>query len=256
MNPLKWKSKFLFKASKWIFVPTDESVATGRLIQKSIQQSWTTPHYFYHLRQGGHVEALHQHINSQFFLRLDISNFFGSINRTRVTRSLKKLVAYEEARDWAHASTIPSPTNRKEKILPFGFVQSQIIASVCLNDSALGIALKNINSDKNFVVTVYVDDIIVSSTSETLLEEAHAALCTACERAGFEFNLTKSEGPANSITAFNVFIGNCDMHITQDRLDRFILQMQDSNSLVQKSAIVSYVNSINEEQANNLQALT
>lgn len=256
MNPLKWKSKFLFKASKWIFVPTEESVITGRKIKKSIQQNWTIPPYFYHLRQGGHVEALRQHINSQFFLRLDISNFFGSINRTRVTRSLKELVSYENARDWAHASTIPSPTNRKEKILPFGFVQSQLIASVCLDDSALGIALKNIYNDINLVVTVYVDDIIVSSQSEQFIHDAYGALHTACHRGGFDFNPTKSQGPAESITAFNVFIANADMHLTQDRLDKFILKMNASESATQKTAIVSYVNSINEEQANNLQDLT
>jgi len=255
MNSIKWKSKFLFKGSKWIFVPTDESVRTGRGIQASIQKRWTTPPFFYHLRKGGHVEALRQHINSEFFLRLDISNFFGSINRSRVTRSLKQLVSYVDARDWAHASTVPLPTNRKNKILPFGFVQSQIIASICLNDSALGIALEKIHKKNDLVVTVYVDDIIVSGSSEHLINEVHQELCDACKRSGFTFNLTKSQGPAQSITAFNVCITNDDMHLTEERLADFIRKINGSESSVQKNAIVAYVGSINIDQASQLKDL-
>ena len=256
MNSIKWKSKFLFKGSKWIFIPTDDSISTGREIQASIQKRWTTPPFFYHLRKGGHVEALRQHINSEFFLRLDISNFFGSINRTRVTRSLKQLVSYVDARNWAHASTVPLPTNRTIKILPFGFVQSQIIASVCLNDSALGIALEKIHNKNDLVVTVYVDDIIVSSSSEHLINEVHQELCIACERSGFTFNLTKSQGPAQSITAFNVFITNNEMHLTEERLADFTRKMNESESSVEKRSIIAYVDSINYDQASQLKDLT
>jgi hypothetical protein len=255
MNLLKWKFKFLFKGSKWIFVPTDESVSTGRKIQRSIQERWTTPPFFYHLRKGGHVEALRQHIKSKFFLRLDIENFFGSINRSRVTRSLKQIVSFEEARDWAHASTVPLPTDLKIKILPFGFVQSQIIASLCLKDSALGIVLEKTHKKKDLVVTVYVDDIIISSPYEYLIHEVHQELCIACKRSGFIFNLTKSEGPAESITAFNVFIANNEMHLTQKRLEEFIAKIIQSESTEQKNAIVSYVGSINTKQANDLRDL-
>jgi predicted DsbA family dithiol-disulfide isomerase len=106
------------------------------------------------------------------------------------------------------------------------------------------------------VVTVYVDGIIVSGSSEHLINEVHQELCDACERSGFTFNLTKSQGPAQSITAFNIFlIANNDMHLTEERLADFIRKMNVSESSVQKNAIVAYVGSINIDQASQLKDL-
>ena len=87
MNP-KWSSKFELKPGKWVFVPTPEAVTTGKKIKKTIEKCWRPPAYFFHLRVGGHVEALRSHLNHDNFLRVDIKDFFGSISRTRVTRCL------------------------------------------------------------------------------------------------------------------------------------------------------------------------
>ncbi|RYF61168.1 MAG: hypothetical protein EOO27_03170, partial [Comamonadaceae bacterium] len=165
----KWASKFELKPGKWVFVPTAESVAEGKKIKKAIEERWTPPPYYFHLRAGGHVEALRMHLKHTCFARIDIQDFFGSINRTRVTRCLTSKFGYAVARAYANASTVPAPKTTRT-IVPFGFVQSQIVAALCLAESALGVYLDRLASDSAIALTVYVDDIIVSCSDAVQLD--------------------------------------------------------------------------------------
>ncbi len=122
----RWISKFQIKPNSWVFVPTEEMIQYGLNLKQSIQKHWTPPDYYYHLRNGGHVKALKIHTESQYFIFLDIKDFFDSINRSRITRCMKKYFGYDKAREIAIGSTVKS---NKKFILPFGFVQSPIIAS-------------------------------------------------------------------------------------------------------------------------------
>jgi hypothetical protein len=132
----KWSTRFELKPGKWIFVPTPEMIAVGKEIKSAIEKRWSPPSYFYHLRRGGHVAALRAHLGNAAFLRLDIQDFFGSIGRSRVARCLKSRFGYETAREWAHVSTVRDPSGAAGSIIPFGFVQSPIVASLCLAESA------------------------------------------------------------------------------------------------------------------------
>jgi hypothetical protein len=112
MNP-KWSSKFELKPGKWVFVPTAQAVLEGKKIKREIEKCWKPPSYYFHLKSGGHVEALRMHRAHENFLRIDIRDFFGSINRTRVTRCLKEKFKYATARSFAHASTVPDPDEER-----------------------------------------------------------------------------------------------------------------------------------------------
>jgi hypothetical protein len=81
-----------------VFVPNRETIQHGLFVKSSIEEKWTSPAFYYHLRDGGHVKALKAHIENQFFIHLDIKDFFGSINRSRVTRCLKGFYSYENSR--------------------------------------------------------------------------------------------------------------------------------------------------------------
>ena len=71
-------------------------------------------------------------------------------------------------------STVVWPNHTpKAYILPYGFVQSVIIASFCLHKSALGRYLNKLGGS-GFKVSVYMDDIIVSTSLP--IEQAEAAL--------------------------------------------------------------------------------
>lgn len=249
---LKWSSKFELKPGRWVFVPTPETVALGKKIKAAIEACWAPPATYYHLRAGGHVEALRSHLGHNSFARMDIQDFFGSINRSRITRCLRPRVGYAKAREWANASTVNDPENPERFIVPFGFVQSQIVASLCLWESALGVCLKKLTANTQCAVSVYVDDIIVSSSVDGLCEQAVSELSTAAERSNFTLSPDKKEGPAVAITAFNIVLANESIQITEDRLKQFIAALEQSTSEHQRAGIVSYVTSVNTVQGEAL----
>ena len=43
------------------------------------------------LQKGGHVAALHAHMENRLFFKIDVQNFYNSIARMRVTRALRAL---------------------------------------------------------------------------------------------------------------------------------------------------------------------
>jgi hypothetical protein len=249
----KWKSRFQLKPGKWVFVPTDESIRLGHEIKSAIENVWLPPENYFHLRSGGHVGAIRSHMPSKFFLRIDIQNFFASINRTRITRCLNKFFSYQKARDWANASTVIAPTGEKRTILPFGFVQSQLISAVCFSESALGRCLAGIHCDKSLRVSVYVDDIIVSSDKKEACGSALEKIRVAADRSRFKLNEEKLEGPSESITVFNVILSNQRIEIQASRMKDFKKTFASTTNEYEKAGILSYVSSINLDQAAELQ---
>lgn len=242
----QWKSRFELKPDAWVFVPTAESIKTGQEIKRAIESRWTPPPNYYHLLAGGHVEALRIHTDNTWFIHLDIKNFFGSINRSRATRCLKSLFGYKRAREIANLSTVIHP-ERAEFILPFGFVQSPIIASICLHKSALGSRLRSLRTD-GFTVSVYMDDLIISSAT---LDGAHKALADIkhhAERSGFQLNSEKEEGPAYKITAFNIDLAASQIAIEPTRLKAFSEALESSSSPHQQLGILGYIKSVNINQ--------
>lgn len=246
----RWNSKFQIKEGTWVFVPTPETIEKGTLIKNLIEDRWTAPEYYFHLRKGGHVQALRKHQANKYFIHLDIQNFFGQINRSRVTRSLKGLNSYATARDIAIESTVRLPeSGTKQYILPFGFVQSPIIASVCLSKSALGRYLHRLNHEKEFSVSVYMDDILVSGNDPNALADQLALIKAASEKSKLPLNAEKQEGPGLCVTAFNIELSQGVLKITPSRLDEFAVAYANSENEHQRDGILNYVLSVNSSQA-------
>jgi hypothetical protein len=245
MTP-KWLSRYEFKQHKWIFVPTPESVVEGTKIKSELTKRWSIPSFYFHLRNGGHVGALREHLDNKYFLRVDIQNFFSSISRGRVTRCLKPLVGYLNAREFAHLSTVRSPINHST-IIPFGFIQSQIIASICLQGSALGVYLEKLHRDPSITVTVYVDDLIISAKDEDLLQSVWIELLEKATKSQFTFNQSKSHAPAEEISAFNIILRNGSLKIDDRRLDLFRHEIA-GGSPEKIAGISSYIRSVNPDQ--------
>jgi len=201
----------------------------------------------------GHVSALKKHLKNKYFIHLDIQNFFGHINPSRVTRSLKKYFSYEKAREIALESTVRLPKSADKKyILPFGFVQSPIISSVCLSKSALGRFLSSLEKENDFSVSVYMDDILVSSNNLKKLNQQMRLIITASEKSGLPLNTKKQEGPSDSVTAFNICMAKGLLTITPSRIQEFINTLSISTNEYQHAGITSYVSSINVGQVNSL----
>lgn len=250
---LKWASKFELKPGTWIFVPTEESIENGTSIKTAIEERWKPPKNYYHLREGGHVEALKSHLENRSFIHLDIQDFFGSINRTRVTRCLKDMFGYSRAREIANLSTVIHPQREgRQFILPFGFVQSPLIASMCLYKSALGTCLRKIEGMDGIVVSVYVDDIVISTGKEERASTILPEVKRAAERSGFTLNSSKEEGPAQRVSAFNIELSHQSLVIQPKRWLEFVESFKTSESEHQKRGIIGYVRSVNMIQAGDL----
>lgn len=248
-----WEQKFEIAPGKWVFVPSAESRQRGEHITAEIKKKWHPPAYFHHCHQGGHVQAIKQHVASTLFCCIDIEGFFTSINRSRVTRVLKKHFGYDVAREFAKDSVVRlTGDDESQYILPFGFVQSPIIASVCLDESTLGRALHTLASSSAVVVSVYVDDIILSSDDPHLLQRAYEHILAAAARSGWKINENKTRPPSQQISAFNINLSNEDLIISQERMNLFSEAYREATSDHQKEGILRYIRSINPDQTSLL----
>lgn len=235
-----------------MYVPSKECIEEGNRIKEHLELRWSAPSNYYHLRAKGHVGALRFHMENSCFAHLDIANFFGSINRSRVTRALKDFYSYSGAREAANNSTVRVNSIGSPKyVLPFGFIQSPIIASICLSQSRLGRELSALNS-AGVRTSVYMDDIVLSSNDCSELMKAIEIIHSAAERSGFSLNPEKREGPAPEITAFNIILSNNSLVVTQARFQKFRDAVLESDSIHQIHGIVGYVGTVNHSQANEL----
>ncbi|OZB49581.1 MAG: hypothetical protein B7X60_00790 [Polynucleobacter sp. 39-45-136] len=248
----KWINKFLLKPKKWVFVPSKQSKIIGKNICRLLRKHWDPPEYFYHLRNGGHVEALRAHEQNQYFSRLDIDNFFGSITRSRITRSLKKFVSYKTAWDIAHQSTVKDPDCISMRfMLPFGFIQSPLLASICLDQSFLGEFLKLLNKNPQLSLSVYMDDLVISSNDRDLLLSISADLKNAIVKSHWSSNEQKEDICKQLIMAFNIEISHQSTRISDPRMQEFKYSYKHAANSNSKLGIVNYIRSVNPVQGLN-----
>ncbi|HJW57360.1 MAG TPA: reverse transcriptase domain-containing protein [Burkholderiaceae bacterium] len=248
---LTWDLRFELKPNTWVFVPTAKSIEDGKQIKNLLASIWRPPKNYFHLRSGGHVAALKFHQSNTIFAHLDIQRFFGSINKSRVTRALTGLISYKVAREIATLSTVIHPVE-KTLILPFGFVQSPMLASLCLSQSALGTCLSGLPKKYRVRASVYVDDIVLSGWSEASVRLAMDAVKAAAERSRFSLNDAKEQGPSPAITVFNIDLTHASIAVTADRFSKFIDAFQSTSNVFERKGIFNYINSISSAQAATL----
>lgn len=241
------------KSDTWVYIPTSETVAEGKLFKGLIEFKWRPPENYYHLRSGGHVDAIKYHLGGRFFIHADLRKFFNSINRSRITRELKPYFGYDKARSIAMESTVSIPVDSGQVFaLPFGFVQSTIIASLCLHKSRLGKVIQNLDNTDGIKVSVYVDNIIISTQSLEKADFALSMIQESADRSGLVLNKNKLKGPAESITAFNIDLSSNLVLISDSRFSEFLVNYKNATSENKKDGIFGYVYSVNPTQASIL----
>ena len=245
-----WSNRFEIKKDRWVYNPTLESRTIGKQILKHLNKSWQKPDYYYHLRNGGHVEALKIHLENQFFATIDITDFFGYISRSRITRSLKSRLSYDLARKIAKVSTVKAiETYPHSHHLPYGFIQSPLLASICLYDSTLGKLLDSINKNNLAIISVYMDDIVISSNNENSLISIFNNLHVAAKKSNFILHPNKTKPVAPQTKAFNIVMSQGCMKIEYDRFVELQRDYAISDSEEVQHGIGSYVGSVNKQQA-------
>lgn len=251
--PAKWLHRFERKPGRWVFEPSPEARAEGIEVKTLVESRWRAPTYYFHLRQGGHVAALLRHQRSTSFVKVDIADFFGSVSRSRISRVLKEFFPHADARRMATVSTVQHPDDAARQILPYGFIQSPLLASLALHKSGLGKHLDELHRESRFVVTVYVDDIIISGRDHAELGVALSELKTKAQRSRFVFGDEKEQGPAGSISAFNIELATgAPLSVLPPKLAEFRDAFRTSTSELQRAGIQGYVRSVNHAQADSL----
>lgn len=248
---LPWKDRFQVKPGRWVYIPTPETLEQGQEIKKLIAEKFTPPLFYYHLRDGGHVAAIQSHTNDQYFLNVDIANFFGAINRSRVTRSLKKRFPYSQAREITILSTVKvAHEDTYEYHLPYGYPQSTILASICLYDSALGRYIHSISHQHN--VSIYVDDIIISGNDQAELTKIRDMLVEKSEASKLPFGNKEAPQVSDQIIAFNIELSYQHTQIIESRYQQLLQEALLTENEYVIEGIATYIRSVNEKQHNRL----
>lgn len=138
--------------------------------------------------------------------------------------------------------------NTKKHVLPFGFAQSTLLATICLTQSRLGSALKAISTTPNLIVSVYVDDIVISGPTENIVQKALACLKEAALESKFNINRDKVQKASPYIEVFNIGLGHNQLKITDDRIIQFQTAYYEATSEKIQKGILAYIGSVNRSQ--------
>lgn len=253
--PSSWSERFEIKPGRWVYVPTSETLSQGRALKSEILKRFSPPLYYFHLRAGGHVEALKSHMADDYFITIDIKNFFGCMTRGRLTRVLTGYFSYTEAREIARNSTVRDPGKpRNFHSLPYGFPQSTLLASMCLRHSAFGNHLERLSEE--FKVSVYVDDIVLSSNEAAGLSKAAQQLIDKAARSHFPLNEKTNPMPEGKTTIFNIELRNNSLKVCDAKMIEFQSEIAKTDNQKVIDGILSYVGSINDVQRSYLENLT
>jgi Reverse transcriptase (RNA-dependent DNA polymerase) len=204
---------------KWFFVPNDKCERRGRRMLQYFKKRVVFPDYMYHFKKGGHVAALHAHLNNQLFFKIDIQNFYYSIARMRVTRALRHW-GYPGAGTFSMWSCVRSPLPGPKHALPIGFVQSPLLASLVLMKSEVADAIDRAIAN-GVCISVYLDDFIGSHNDVDVLTAAYEDIRNTCVAAGFIPNPTKLAPPQAAVTAFNCDLKNGKAEVTAARVAKY-----------------------------------
>jgi hypothetical protein len=239
--------RFIDDGGRLIFVPMVAARKFGMQLHKRILNRWAPPEYFCHFSEGGHVAAAKAHLPSRLFVRLDLARFFDSISRGRVHRSLRR-IGFKHGFAWEAAcqSTVSKGRKGAPYTLPFGFVQSPVLASLALTTSALGAALSGLHSGE-VRLSVYMDDFILSGDDRSELAAARSSLEAAADVSGFHFNALKSAGPSAALEVFNLNLSHGDIAVTATRFAAFETALEVATA-EEADGILGYVGTVNADQ--------
>jgi hypothetical protein len=214
-----YRAKFTARG-KYIFEPNDECRRRGESLIK-LASHIDLPDYFFHYRSGGHVAALHRHIEHTHYFRIDLKNFFYSLSRNRVSAVLRQS-KIPDARTFAEWSCVRNPyPDGPSYVLPIGFKQSPLLASLALWRSAVASAVEDALR-RDVFVSVYFDDLIGSSNDLDQLRVTYDGIRAACVQANLIVNPTKLAEPADAIVAFNCHLSFGRAEVTEERITKFV----------------------------------
>lgn len=227
---------------KPIFKPSAIGKKIGYDIKAQVEDAFDFDPFVYHFRPGGHVTALHEHRNRSIFSRVDVERFFYGIGRNRVARALRT-IGLARSEHYAKWSTVKNPYELPTYALPYGFVQSPILATLVLVTSPVGAYLRNLAAD--ITVSIYMDDIALSGDDVATVGTAFEGLLTVLQESEFSINEAKTRVPSPAIDVFNCDLTFHQAAVREERRAAFYAQPSTEQSML---AFARYCESV--EQGN------
>jgi len=210
--------RFENAAGKPVYVPSATGRKIAKQLLKKVRRRFEPDPFFFHLHKGGHIAALHIHRQQKYFARLDLQNFFYTISRNRVARALQE-IGIAGGEFFAKWSTVKNEFAPPAYALPYGFVQSPMLASLILSRSAVGEYLREIEG--LIVVSVYVDDISISGNNKRVLQKAYRQIRRKVAASNFVINEEKTVEPGLTINLFNCQLERYRSVVTNERREQF-----------------------------------
>jgi hypothetical protein len=221
-------------------VPTDKGRAVGKDIASQVRDAVDFDPLYYHFREGGHVAALHVHRQHRYFAKIDIARFFYSISRSRVQRSLEE-IGILRSRHYAKWSCVKNPYGDPPYALPYGFVQSPVLATLVVMRSQLGAFLRDAPGE--IAATVYMDDISISCDDKERLFAFYEGTLASLGNCHFLVSNDKLRLPSEEMDVFN-----CDVRqgATEVRAERIAEFYQVAPTQHADEAFISYCASVED----------
>jgi hypothetical protein len=243
---------FDLRPGKPVYIQRRDAKARASVAVAQIERRYTPHRIFFHMRRkGGHVAAMRLHKQSTFFSRFDITDFFGHVTRTKIARALREIgFTRQEAFSIAADAVV---VRDEQKVLPFGFHQSPLLATLALERSCLGRALVDLSAS-GVLVSVYMDDILLSGSDQEDMRGASAAVIEAAAVAGFPLSTDKLAQAVPSVDVFNCHIRRGGITVLEPRMDRFVEDHRNASDAGQ-AAIERYVNAVSPSELKRLNEL-
>jgi len=202
------------------------------------------------------VAALFDHAMNTHFCVMDIKTYFTSTTRSMVVKALKQVgYRYPQAMRDASESSVRHPDTMGQRVLPYGFIQSALLATLCLEYSHVGRVLRELDKSP-LTLSVYMDDIIVSGDAEMErdVEDAFTQLGNAFDRSPYSINRVKTQPPSREICVFNALMSHHSIQVHHDRMEKFKEALFANENPHSISAILRYVGVLNPSQEKELEA--
>lgn len=190
-SSIPWKNREIYKPSKKL---KDFHHFLNGFVFDYIPVN-TTSSYAY--RKGSNLnQAVLPHTQSKAFFQADFENFFSSINKNLIRKSLEGKETPASDFD-GYLDHVLDLITINEK-LPIGYSTSPVISNICLVnfDSALELVCK----ERNLIYTRYADDIILSADDKKNLEDAEDVILNCLNSTvGTEFRINKSKSKLTTV---------------------------------------------------------
>jgi hypothetical protein len=247
-----YSTKFEIRPSRWVFVPSAVGRRYGHQVLRWINRRWRVPKHYYHFRKDGHVAAMRLHANSEYFLYFDLQAFFHSVTRAKVHRALRR-VGFQQRLSWsiAQESTVVVPSHDGYR-LPYGYIQSTMLATLVLHTSQLGSMLTSVKRS-GARVSVYVDDIVISSTRKINFESMLNMFADTAKASNFQ--LGKRIIPHSNTQALGIKIEDNTLYLPDDVMQRFIERVIHEPYSSRSMATIAYAKTVNRDQGRHLELL-